>query len=310
MKRKNVLLKQTAAVLSLALAFSLTACGSKSEETAASDAEAVSSAAAEEESAPAEDTKTEDTAAGEEEKNLIRYSKSQGPYTELFESAVKPILEKEGYELEGVDFSDLLTADIALNDGEVDFNVEQHTAYAENFNANYDGDLTPISPIPTVPAGIYSDNHKSLDEITDGAKIAVPNDASNTSRAYVLLQKAGWIKLDPDADLSTITQDDIIENPYNIEFTEMKSLTIPQSSQDFDYIVITGSIVYNAGIDASTALLTEDILDHLILQVVVKEENKDSAWAKAIVDAYHSDEFKQYLEEDNDGLWYVPDELK
>lgn len=104
----------------------------------------------------------------------------------MFEAAIVPILEEQGYTLKGVDFSDLLTADIALNDGDVDVNVEQHTAYAENFNSNNNGDLVPISPIPTVPAGIYSGTHTSLDEVTDGAKIAVPNDASNTARAYVL----------------------------------------------------------------------------------------------------------------------------
>ena len=117
-------------------------------------------------------------------------------------------------------------------------------------------------------------------------------------------------KLADDVDPSAVTQDDIVENPHNIEFTEMKSLTIPAAIQDFDYVAITGSVVYNAGIDPSTALATEDIQDHLVLQVVVKEENKDAEWAKAIVDAYHSDEFKQYMEENNDGLWWIPDELK
>lgn len=243
-------------------------------------------------------------------KTEIAYSKSQGPYTELFEAAIVPILEKQGYTLKGVDFSELLTADIALNDGEVDVNVEQHTAYAENFNANYNGNLVPISPIPTVPAGIYSANHSSLEEIADGAKIAVPNDASNTARAYALLQKIGWITLDSDTELTAVTQDDIVENPKNLELVEMKSLTIPAAIQDFDYVVITGSIVYNAGIDPSTALATEDIQEHLVLQVVVKEENKNAPWAQAIVDAYHSDEFKEYLEKNNDGLWWVPEELR
>ena len=282
--------KFLALTLSLILALSLTACGG-SDNSASDDASTSETA----------DTPT---------KTEIVYGKSQGPYTELFEAAIVPILEEQGYTLKGVDFSDLLTADIALNDGDVDVNVEQHTAYAENFNANNDGNLIPISPIPTVPAGIYSETHASLDEVTDGAKIAVPNDASNTARAYVLLQKIGWITLDDSVDPSAVTQDDIVENPKNLEFVEMKSLTIPAAIQEFDYVVITGSIVYNAGIDPSTALATEDILDHLVLQVVVKEENKDADWAQAIVDAYHSDEFKAYLEENNDGLWWVPAELQ
>ena len=290
---RSAFLKLTAAGFAAA---ALAACSSGG--SASSAASAASSTAASAGTASA-------GAAG-----TIRYGKSQGPYTELFEAAIVPILEKEGYTVEGSDFSELLTADIALNDGDVDVNVEQHTAYAENFNASYNGDLTPICPIPTVPAGIFSATHTSLDEITDGAKVAVPNDASNTARAYVLLQKAGWITLDSSVDLAVVTQDDITENPHNIEFTEMASLNIPSALQDFDFAVITGSIVYNAGIDASTALLTEDVLPQLILQVVVKKDNADTDWAKAIAAAYHSDEFKEYMDKNNNGLWYIPDELK
>ena len=248
------------------------------------------------------DTKKSD--ADTSEKKEIVYGKSQGPYTELFEDAIVPILEKEGYTLKAVDLSDLQTADVALNDGDVDVNVEQHTAYMDSFNQSYNADLVAISPIPTVPAGVYSEKDDSVDEIPDGAKVAVPNDASNTARCYLMLQKIGWIKLDENADPSTVTQDDIVENPHNIEFTEMNSMTIPAAESDFDYIAITGSVVYNAGIDASTALANEDISDYLVLQVVVKEENKDADWAQAIVDAYHSDEFKQYMKENNDGLWH------
>lgn len=250
-----------------------------------------------------------DAADNSADKKTITYGKAQGPYTVLFEDAIKPILEKQGYTVKAVEFTDLLQSDIALNDGEIDFNVEQHTAYANNFNASYDGKLVPISPIPTVPAAIFSATHKDLKEIAKGDKVAVPNDASNTARAYALLQKAGWIKLNPDVEISKATKDDIIENPYNLDFIELSSSSIPTTLSDFAYAVIPGSIVYNAGMDASTALLNEDILEHLILQVVVKEENKDSQWAKDIVAAYHSEEFKEYLDKNNDGLWYVPEEL-
>lgn len=294
--------KVIAGVLMGAAVLSLAACG-KTETAATTAAQAAES----------QDTQADSTEAAADttgDKKEIVYGKSQGPYTELFEAAIVPILEKEGYTVNGVDFSDLQTADIGLNDGDVDVNVEQHIAYMENFNANYNADLVALSPIPTVPAGVYSAKYKSVDEIPDGAKVAVPNDASNTARCYLMLQKIGWIKLADDVDPSAVTQDDIVENPHNIEFTEMKSLTIPAAIQDFDYVAITGSVVYNAGIDPSTALATEDIQDHLVLRVVVKEENRDAEWAKAIVDAYHSDEFKQYMEENNDGLWWIPDELK
>ena len=250
-------------------------------------------------------------------KTHILYSKSQGPYTELFEAAIIPILEAQGYTFEVVESSELLVADQLLQAGEVDVNVEQHSAYAANFNANNGGDLTPISVIPTVAAAIYSANHASLDEVTEGATVAIPNDAANTARCLAILQKIGWITLDDSVDISAVSVDDVVDNPYNLELIEQKSLTIPAAIQDYDYVVITGSVVYNAQVNEKyPALAQEDILDHLILQVVVKAENVNADWAQAIVAAYHSDEFKAYMAKENapdgfwKGLWWIPEELR
>ena len=166
-------------------------------------------------------------------------------------------------------------------------------------------------------AAIYSANHESLDEVKEGFTVAIPNDAANTARCLAILQKIGWIKLDDSVEISKVSVDDVIENPYNLQLIEQKSLTIPAAISDYDYVVITGSVVYNAGVNEKyRALAQEDILPHLILQVVVKAENAHTDWAQAIVDAYHSDEFKAYLEKENaadgawKGLWWIPDELK
>ncbi|WP_314339499.1 MetQ/NlpA family ABC transporter substrate-binding protein [Leptotrichia wadei] len=240
------------------------------------------------------------------DKKVIKYGKASGPYTVLFEKAIIPILEKKGYKFEVVEFSDLLQNDTALNEGDIDVNVEQHTAYMNNFNDSQKGNLVALSPIPTVPAGIFSSKHKSLNELKDGAKIAIPSDASNAARGYNLLKKAGWIKLNENINVAKATQKDIKENTHKLEIVEMDSANIPRSLDDFDYAVIPGSIVYSAGINPSTVLLQEDILNHLLLQVVVKKGNENSDWAKAIVEAYHSDEFKKYMEQNNKGLWFIP----
>lgn len=252
-------------------------------------------------------TSTETTAANQ----TIKVGVSAGPYNVLFDDAVAPILENEGYTIERVEFQDLLQSAIALNNDEVDLLVAQHTAWIDNFNASQGGRMVPITPIPTVPAGIFSSTNTSLDQIEDGAKIAIPDDASNTARAYALIEKAGWITLKENTDLMTVSADDVIDNPNNIEFVEMSSLNIPRSLSEFDYAVITGSVVYNAKIDASTALLQEDIQPYLILQAAVNEEDVDTEWAKAVVAAYHSEEFKEYMEENNtDNFWYIPTELQ
>ncbi len=323
-------MKKTLSLLTVAalIAGTTAACGSSTtaETTTAETTAAETKAAAETTEAEAAETTVASEDAGETAVDIsnvgvagtadpdhteIKFSKSWGPYSVLFEEQIAPLLEAQGYTVTPIEFADLQSADIAVQDGEADVNVEQHIAYVENFDEAQGADLVNISPIPTVPAGIYSANHSSIDEIADGMTILVPDDASNTARAYALLQKAGWITLDPDKDLSTVTQQDITENPYNLTFTEMTSVNIPPVLSDADYAVITGSIVYNANIDPSTALLQEDILPHLILQVVVKEENKDAQWAQDIVAAYHSQQLKDYMDSTNNenGLWFVPEEL-
>lgn len=249
--------------------------------------------------------------ADTEEKTTIRVGTSPGPYSELFLDAIAPILEDEGYEIEQTDFTELLQADIALDEGSIDLNVDQHTAYYKNFNEEKGANLIDITPIPTVLTGIFPGRKTSLEDIDEGDIVGIPKDPSNAARAYAILQKAELIKLDDDVELIQATQHDIIENKLNLDIQEMDSAQIPRALDDLDYGVIPGSIVYASGIDPADSLLHEDILKELELVAVVDEKNKDTNWAQAIVEAYQSDEFKQYMEEHNvDEYWFIPDELK
>ena len=154
-------------------------------------------------------------------------------------------MEEEGYTVTETTFDALLQADVALNDGDVDVNVDQHTAYLENFNENSDANLVGLVSIPTVPAGIFGGRKDQLEDIKKGDTIAIPVDASNTARALLLLEKAGWIKLDPDVEPIAATSSNIAENPLELNVVEMDSAQIQRSLEDIDYGVIPGSIVYN-----------------------------------------------------------------
>lgn len=245
------------------------------------------------------------------EKKVLRIGVSPGPYNDLFNKVVKPILEKKGYEIKLVDFSNLLQSEVALTEGSIDFNVAQHTAYVDSFNRDKNAHLIPIVHIPTVPTGVFSNRYQSIQNVKDGATVAIPLDPSNTARAFALLQKAGWIKLKPGIDLTLATKNDIVENPHNLNITLMESAQIPRALDDIDFAVLPGSIVYSAHIDASKSLLAEDVVKKLELNVVVNQGNENSKWAQDIVAAYKSDEFKQYMKENNqNNYWVIPDELK
>lgn len=246
-----------------------------------------------------------------EEKTTIKVGTSPGPYSELFIDAIVPILEEEGYTVETTDFTELLQADIALDEGSIDLNVDQHTAYYENFNNEKGASLTSITPVPTVPTGIFPGRKDSLDDIEEGDVIGIPKDPSNAARAYAVLQKAGLITLEDNVELVKVTQNDIVENELNLDIQEMDSAQIPRALDDLDYGVIPGSIVYASGVDASLSLLQEDILKDLELVAVVDEKNKDTDWAQAVKAAYESDEFKAYMEEHNqDDYWFIPEEIR
>lgn len=253
--------------------------------------------------------KKENSSAGEEKKELT-YAKGSGPYTILFEEHIIPILEKQGYTFKVSELS-LQYADEAIADGDVDFSVEQHIAYMNAFNKSYNSNLVALTPIPTVPASIFSETHSSLDEISDGMKIAVPQDEGNMARAFVMLQDIGWIKLKEGTDYATASPEDVAENPYNLEFLDIATNIIATTLADYDYGIITGSIVYNAGIDPSTALFNENLTDNFWLQVVVKDADKDTQWAKDIVAAYQSKEFTDWLKANNESgyrnLWSIPE---
>lgn len=253
--------------------------------------------------------KKENSSAGEEKKELT-YAKGSGPYTILFEEHIIPILEKQGYTFKVSELS-LQYADEAIADGDVDFSVEQHIAYMNAFNKSYNSNLVALTPIPTVPASIFSETHSSLDEISDGMKIAVPQDEGNMARAFVMLQDIGWIKLKEGTDYATASPEDVAENPYNLEFLDIATNIIATTLADYDYGIITGSIVYNAGIDPSTALFNENLTDNFWLQVVVKDADEDTQWARDIVAAYQSKEFTDWLKANNESeyrnLWSIPE---
>lgn len=243
----------------------------------------------------------------DKEKKEITIATSPGPYSELFLKGIKPELEKKGYTVKDKDFTELLQADVALQEGSVDVNVDQHKAYMDTFNKERDADLTNITKIPTVPAQIFSNKNKNLKGIKEGDTIAIPQDPSNAARAYRLLEKAGWIKLNADKNDIKITKKNISDNPMNLNIKTMDSANIPRILDEVDYAVIPGSIVYASKVDPAKGLLKEDLVEDLYLQVVVDSKNKDAKWVKDIKEAYQSKGFKKVLDKENkDDYWKIP----
>lgn len=242
-------------------------------------------------------------------KKEISMGVSPGPYNDLFNDAVKPILESEGYKVKLVNFPHLLESDVALSEGSIDLTVAQHTAYMNVFNAQRKANLKSVVHVPSVPAAIFSNKFTSLTQVFSGAKVAIPQDASNAARSYNLLEKAGWIKLKNNTNPIIVSKNDIAQNIAGIEIIEMDSANIPRVLNELDFAVIPGSIVYSANIDSNKALLSETIIPDLEIMVVVNEGNENSRWAQDVKRIYQSQQFKDYMKTHNqNGYWVMPQE--
>ena len=177
------------------------------------------------------------------------------PHAEIL-TAAQEELAALGVTLEIVEFTDYVQPNLATDSGALDANFFQHTPYLDQFNVDQGTELVSIGTVHYEPMGIFAGTAKSLDEITEGAKIGIPNDGTNGGRALLLLEANGLIKLNPEAGISA-TKLDIIENPLNLEIIDMEAAQLPMSLGDLSVAVINGNFAMQHDLAVADALAIE-----------------------------------------------------
>ncbi|WP_170000138.1 MetQ/NlpA family ABC transporter substrate-binding protein [Campylobacter sp. RM9328] len=220
------------------------------------------------------------------------------PHAEILE-VIKPILAKDGYELEIKEFNDYSIPNIATDDGDLDANFFQHLPYLEEFNKNKGTKLTRTVGVHLEPMGVYSKKIKNINEIKNGDIVAIPNDPTNESRALDVLATAGLIKLN-DNPLKTPL--DITQNPKNLKFKEMESAQTPRTLDDVTIAVINTNYALNASLNPTKdALALESKESPYVNYVVVKVGNEQSKKIQALNKAITTPEVKAFIEKKYEG---------
>lgn len=251
-------------------------------------------------------TQQDSTAASTTKKELV-FGASAMPYSTVFEQGIKPILEKQGYTIKTMNFSTLEVNNQSVNNGQVDFNLDQHTAYLNVFNREKGTHLYPLVHIPTIPAAIYSDKYTSFQQAPNGATVLIPSDPANTSRALRILTDNHFIQLKSGTNPILATSRDIVSNPKQLKIKEMDSVMIPRTLGEVDFGFASGGIAYQSKLDPKKAVLREKVIPEMEMVVTINEKNKDTQWAKDIKAAYQSPEFKQFMQKYNQNqMWALP----
>ena len=217
----------------------------------------------------------------------------------------KPILAKEGINLEIKVFEDYVIPNEVVESGEFDANYMQHLPYLDSFNEENGTHIVSVGGIHYEPFGIFPGTKDSLDDIEDGDTIAIPNDTTNEARALLLLQDNGLITLEDGAGL-TATINQIAENPKNIKFVELEAAQVARVVNETSYVVLNGNYALEAGYSvAKDALAYEssdsDAANTYVNIIGVKEGNENNAAILRLVEVLKSDEIKDYIKSTYNG---------
>ncbi|GAB1454742.1 MAG: MetQ/NlpA family ABC transporter substrate-binding protein [Spirochaetia bacterium] len=178
---------------------------------------------------------------------ILKVGATPVPHAELLR-LIEPDLAAQGIRLQLVEFTDYVTPNIALAEGQLDANFFQHVPYLESFSAERKLSLEVAGIIHVEPLGIYSKKYHSLSDLPQGASIAIPNDPTNEGRALLLLASKGLITLKPDAGLKA-TLREIASNPRKFKFKELDAAQLPRTLRDVDASVINGNYAIPAGLN-------------------------------------------------------------
>ena len=232
--------------------------------------------------------KKAESSTGSTDTQVIKVAASATPHAEILEEA-KPLLAKEGYDLQVTVFDDYVQPNEVVDSGDFDANYFQHVPYMEQFNKEKGTKLVDAGDIHYEPFGIYPGTKKSLDEIADGDEIAVPNDTTNEDGAGL-----------------TATVNDIAENPHNIKIVELEAAQVARVTGETAFVVLNGNYALQAGYSVKKDALAYEASDSEAAKtyvniIAVKEGNEDSDAIKALVKVLKSDDIKKFIDEKYDG---------
>lgn len=241
--------------------------------------------------------KTETAAAPETTKTelqVLKIGASPVPHAELL-NLIKEDLKAEGIDLQIIEFTDYVKPNLSLNDGEIDANFFQHVPYQDNFNKEHGTEIVSVGTVHVEPLGLYSKKVKAVDELADGAQIAIPSDAVNGGRSLILLAQSGLIKLSDQAGLEA-TEKDIVENPKNFKFVAVEAAQLPRVLEDVDAAIINGNYALEADINPSTDSILLEGKDSPYANIIsVKKGNEADERVAKLLKALQSDKVKEFI---------------
>lgn len=231
---------------------------------------------------------------------VLKVGATAVPHAEIL-NVVKPLLAKEGVDLQIVEMTDYVKPNIAVAEKELDANFFQHIPYLTKFSKERNLALTHTATVHIEPMGIYSKKIKNLTELPAGAKVAIPNDPTNGGRALVLLEKAGIIKLKDGVGINA-TVSDIVTNAKNIQISELEAPQLPRVLEDVSIAVINTNYALEAKlVPTKDALFIEQKDSPYVNILTIRKGDETRPEIQKLTKALTSEEVRKFINEKYQG---------
>ncbi|MEM5386990.1 MetQ/NlpA family lipoprotein [Paraburkholderia phymatum] len=228
---------------------------------------------------------------------VIKVGTISGPDAQIW-SVVQKVAKREGLNVKVIEFNDYVRPNAALDAGDLDANSFQHQPYLDSQIKQRGYKIVNVGLTYISPLGIYSKKLKSVKDLPQGAKVAVPNDPSNENRALLLLQTQGVLKLKAGAGTNgnNATPLDVADNPKKVKLVELDAAQLPRSLADVDAAAINTNFALAAGLQPTKdAIALEDVHSPYANLIAVRTKDKDQPWVKKLVAAYQSEDVRQFI---------------
>jgi D-methionine transport system substrate-binding protein len=187
----------------------------------------------------------------------LRVGATPVPHAEILNFVKDRLAARAGLDLDVREFTDYVVPNTALDEGQLDANYFQTPGYLADQSKARGYDFVSVADVHIEPLGLYAHDVRSVDDIPDGAQVAIPNDPANEARALRLLDANGIIGLEDPAS-ETATPRDVTDNPHDLEFAEVEAAQTPRALDDADLAVINGNYALEARLSpADDALVLE-----------------------------------------------------
>lgn len=236
-----------------------------------------------------------DVIAGATPSAELRIGLVPGLYAEMFNHVIQPLLDDMGYATEVVYYGSYAAADIALDEGRIDLNMCQHYESLTDYKFSSSVALSAIAEVPTAPMGIYSSFYNSIKDIENGAKVSIPAEGTELSRALLVLENAGLLTIDPGINKSEAGMGNVISNPYKLEISTYPASTLSETLTFCQLSVIDGGYAVKDQLALSDAIYHEVMDKNYLVVIAVRTDSLHAQFVSDIITIVSSDEYKNAI---------------